>query len=336
MRKVSRYLPLWLLAFAYIPLRLFSLGGFVVTSNYLGLTRQEVILSAAALTGPDLGKLLWPVDLCAFYVFHKSSSVLDPRVLTGMLVGILLCAGFWWLWKRNRLASFGLLWLAVTLAPVLNPKWLGVNVFAERYLYLPSVGFCWVLGWELLAIWKRSRTTAWRRAFGAFVALVALAGTWRIVTRNRDWQDDTSLYTRTLMVSPDANLIRMNLARTYRSQGLLGQAETEYRTVLEQDPNCAECMGEFAGLLIEQANYSESKRLLTRAVQLNPKAVNARLNLGVLYQHGGFMKSAEEEASAWPQRLHHGMVVSLPYWDNSIGGRGNLPARRLHSNAHSR
>ncbi len=45
------------------------------------------------------------------------------------------------LWKRQHLLSFGLIWFFLNIAPVLNSRWLGPNVFTERYLYLPSVGF---------------------------------------------------------------------------------------------------------------------------------------------------------------------------------------------------
>jgi Tfp pilus assembly protein PilF len=299
-RKFSRYVPLWLLAAAYVPLRMYSLGGFVVTSNYLGLTRQEVVLSAAALAGQYLWKLLWPVNLCAFYVFGKSTSPLEPAAMVGALCGILWLAALWWLWKRARPLSFGLIWLAVTLAPVLNPKWLGVNVFAERYLYLPSVGFCWVLAWGLLKLWSEvfSRRNAWRRAAVAALSAVVLLWTYRTVTRNRDWRDDVALYTDTLQTSPDADIIRVNLALVYQNQGLFSQAEQEYRFVLDKDPGCAECLSDLAWLYIQQARYVEAKPLLIRAASLNPKAVSVRLNLGVIYQKDGMLDRAEEQFHA--------------------------------------
>jgi Tfp pilus assembly protein PilF len=318
-RKFSRYFPLWVLAVAYIPLRLFSLGGFVVISHYWGLTRQEVILSALALLGQYLRKLLWPVELCAFYVFDKSGSVRDPRVLAGVVCGILLCAGFLWLWKHARLVSFGLIWMVVTLAPVLNPKWLGLNVFAERYLYLPSVGFCWVLAWGLQRLWGgvSNRRAAWRRAFATALILVALLWSFRIVTRNQDWQDDMTLYTRTLVVSPDANLIRVNLATTYKNQGFLKQAEDEYREALERDPECVDCLNYLGGLYVEQSRDREATELLTKAVRLDPHDVLAHLNLGAAYQHTGRMDYAAQQfrraAALAPQDAHVHTMLGLFY-----------------------
>jgi hypothetical protein len=82
--------------------------------------------------------------------FHKSLSLGDPTVLFGGLGGLILCVAlFSLLWKHAHLASSGLVWLLSTLAPVLNPHWLGFIVLGERYLYLPSVGICWVVDWGL-------------------------------------------------------------------------------------------------------------------------------------------------------------------------------------------
>jgi protein O-mannosyl-transferase len=296
-QKLLRYLPLWLLAVAYIPLRLFALGGFVVASNYWGMTRQELLLAATALTGQYLWKLFWPMNLCAFYVFEKNSRLAEPGVIVGALSAILLCAGFWWLWKRARPLSFGLLWLMATLAPVLNPRWLGVNVFAERYLYLPSVGFCWIMVWGLLAVWKAasSHPVIWRGVLATALCLVALLWSFRIVTRNTVWHDDISLYSQTLEASPKAELIQMNLAAAYQAQGLLQEADRQYRAVLDGDPNCAKCMSDLAWLYIDQGHYAEAKPLVVRAVQLDPKLVSARLNLGLVYQNEGAIKRAEEQ-----------------------------------------
>ena len=91
-----------------------------------------------------------------FCAFHAPSSLFDPLVLQG-LTAIALCGVlFIYLWGRARLLSFGLLWLLMVLSPVLNARWMVKAAFEERYLYLPSVGFCWLLSWGLLRLRARS------------------------------------------------------------------------------------------------------------------------------------------------------------------------------------
>ena len=89
---------------------------------------SSVMLSAVALIGGYIWKLLWPAHLMAFYVFHESNSIRDPRVLGG-IAGLVLCAGFFvWLWRHARPMSFALIWMGATLAPVLNARWMPAQV----------------------------------------------------------------------------------------------------------------------------------------------------------------------------------------------------------------
>src|SRR5438067_252360 len=82
--KLRRYLPLCLVAACYIAFRLFVLGGFAPAIWRPGLPWKEVLLTAVALVGGYLGKLIWPVHLVAFYVFHENHSIRDPHVLSGL------------------------------------------------------------------------------------------------------------------------------------------------------------------------------------------------------------------------------------------------------------
>ena len=77
--KARRYLPLCLVAAAYIAFRLFVLGGFAPAIWRPTMPWNQVLLSAIALIGSYLGKLIWPAHLIAFYVFHESRSI---RILT--------------------------------------------------------------------------------------------------------------------------------------------------------------------------------------------------------------------------------------------------------------
>ncbi len=153
-QKASRYGALWLLVVVYVLFRIRFFGAFAPVQLTQNVSWYEAILSTMPLAGEYLWKMIWPVHLIAYYPFHKSVSPLDPRVWAG--VGALgLCAlAFAALWKRHHRVSFGFIWFFINIAPVLNSRWLGPNVFTERYLYLPSVGLCWVAAWGILEIWN--------------------------------------------------------------------------------------------------------------------------------------------------------------------------------------
>src|SRR6202011_5344114 len=146
-QKLSRYAPLWATVVVYLTVRGILLGGIASIAARPGVSWYEIGLSAISLIGAYLWKLLWPMQLSAFYVFHKSSHLTDQSVLLGLL-GLFLCGVlFALLWRRARVISFALVLLFLPLGPVLNARWMSSSVFAERYLYMPSVGFCWILAW---------------------------------------------------------------------------------------------------------------------------------------------------------------------------------------------
>ncbi len=152
--KLSRYAPLWVMAALYFCVRAIALGGITTVISRPNLSWYETILSAIALIGGYLGKLMWPANLSAFYVFHPSRHLTDPPVLAWLRGGrgYALCSS---LCCGNERTSSPLRWSGcfVTLAPVLNARWMPAAVFGERYLYLPSVGFCWLVAWGSVRLW---------------------------------------------------------------------------------------------------------------------------------------------------------------------------------------
>jgi tetratricopeptide (TPR) repeat protein len=299
-QKLARYGALWLLGVAYVLFRMHVFGALAPAKNLPRLTPQRIVLSAIALVGQYVGKLLWPMRLCAFYVFHPSTSLFDLGVLAGLLVLLALAALFFICWRsreRNvRFASFGIVWFFATLAPVLNAHWLAANVFTERYLYLPSVGMAWLVGFGASKLWRRAGPRpAQRRAL--LLAGFAVGGLFaaRIVTRNRDWNDDIVLYNRTLDLSPDATVILNNLGTVYWHRSLSDKAESVWRKTLTLDPNNASALNNLGLVAGRKKQYPEAAEFFERAIKLNPNESDPHRNMGTMYRLMGMAGPAESQ-----------------------------------------
>jgi len=302
-QKLARYGLLWLVSIAYVLFRTHFLGALAPLEQLSQLAAQQIVLSAIALVGQYVGKLLWPVRLCFFYPFHPSTSPFDPRVLAGLLVLFALAALFLICWRsrdRNvRLASFAILWFFATLAPVLDARWVGTNVFTERYLYLPSVGVAWVVGLGASKLWSRAAPRpAKRRALALAGFVVGGLFAARIMIRNRDWNNEIVLYTRTLDLEPDAYKILNELGDVYWKQGDLDKAESAWRRVLASNPDNVSALNNLGLLENQRHQYAEAKRLLQRAIELNPGTAELHLNLADTYQSMGMPGLAEPQIRA--------------------------------------
>ena len=207
----------------------------------------------------------------------------------------------------------------------------GPVVFCERYLYIPSFGFCLLLA----ALAERVKGNWERRAvpFAGF-AVVAVLGILTI-DRNPVWQDDRTLVQVTLGISPDivkdhqdrgvallqkgdldGALNQFNQALETEASIFIRSPENRYNSLigagtvhfqagrLQQawdaaseartiDPKRADAYGILGAVRGAQGRTSEAEELLSRAVALDPQDTAVRVNLGnVLLVNG---KAAEAE-----------------------------------------
>ncbi len=226
---LKRSLPYWSILGLYFLMRL-RLLGFVVTSqrNWI-LSRFEFGLTAVNLISTYCWKLLAPIHLNAYYVFVPVRTLQDPRAITSILFLTLAAGAIAYGLPRAPLASFAALWVFVTLIPVLNVYAVGRNVFAERYLYLPSVGFCLLI--VIMAAWVgRSLPVLVRSSVAAVVlAAILLLYAAQTIARNPVWKDDVTLFTRTLGSSPNAPFVQ-NMVAAVQPHNAIGQnsAESHY------------------------------------------------------------------------------------------------------------
>ena len=337
-QKASRYGSLWLLVVVYVLFRIRFFGAFAPVQLTRNVTWYQAILSAAPLAGAYLWKMLWPVHLIAYYPFHKSITPLDPRVLASVAALVLCAVVFGGLWKHAHRVSFGLIWFFINIAPVLNSRWLGPNVFTERYLYLPSVGLCWVAAWGILGIWNRN--SAWhghlghdftrtegphhevwhghlghevtragcpchaapsrvlRVTLGTFLAVLAVLAFVRIVARNRDWRDDGTYYRVTLADVPEAGSLRLNLGAVYWNHMQPDAAEREWKRALEVSPDSAQLLNNLGLACADKKRYDEAIAYYQRSMRLRPNYTDAHLNLGRLYATAGNAEAAELQLQA--------------------------------------
>jgi tetratricopeptide (TPR) repeat protein len=279
--KVSRYAPLWAMAALYLVARGIMLGGVASVVSRPTLSWYEVGLSAVSLTGGYLWKLIWPAHLSAYYIFHRSSHITDRNVLLG-LAGLALCGTlFVLLWRRAHLLSFAFVLIFLPLAPVLNARWMPASVFAERYLYLPSIGFCWLVGWAAVTFWRADVPGYVRplcRAVPLLLVAVAFPYAMKTVARNRDWRTGETLFLRTLEQS-DSSLIRTNLGAIYFNNGDLVGAEHEWLEALAAGPTNAFALDNLALLRQRQHRYVESLDYSWRALRARPQYMMGHLNL---------------------------------------------------------
>jgi tetratricopeptide (TPR) repeat protein len=296
-QKVKRYAALWLLTGVYLLFRIFVLGALSSGASINHITWYQTFLSTILLLGQHLWTLLWPVSLHAFCAFHPPSSLFDPAVVAGLIALAVCGLLIYFLWRPARLLSFGVVWFLVILSPVLNARWMVQAAFEERYLYLPSVGICWLLAWGFLRLRARAsrRNPGWRpelaTAFGVLMALCLF----RIVTRNRDWLDSPTLYANTLAACPDSYYIRRDLGAIYWERGDIDSAKREWLEAFKTNPTYSLNSSSLGLVYLREQSYPQALEYFKKALELDPSSADAHLNVGVTYMNMQSLELAEPE-----------------------------------------
>jgi hypothetical protein len=121
---------------------------------------------------------------------------------------VLVVAGGWaWLGAGARQVREGCA-VALTGFGLYCHLLASTELFAERFLYLPSIGLCLVAGWGY-AVLRRRLGSRWVGALAVVLCLAAGARTYGYATV---WRDDLALWRWAVEACPASPVARMNLA----------------------------------------------------------------------------------------------------------------------------
>ncbi len=155
-------------------------------------------------------KLLWPENLSFLYLRSDKISVAQFFLAAFVLAGISAVAAVQL--RRRPWFAVGWLWFLAMLLPVSGLLQLGRLSIADRYTYLPSIGFYIIAVWgiaDLLAVLFSEKICRALATAGAAAILLACA----ILTRRQlaYWQNTQTLMEHALKFDPNNNVAKTNL-----------------------------------------------------------------------------------------------------------------------------
>jgi tetratricopeptide (TPR) repeat protein len=196
--------PFLLVAALYAAHRYLVLGQAAQCAPISGTYAQTLIDTLPALA--VYFRLLWGLPpFCIDYTEMRGHLPLfSLDVMTGALVLGLWAAATWAAWRdeKFRPAAVGLLWLALFLLPVSNLVPM-MQYLAERFLYLPLIGWLLALGGWLVRAPRR---------LPGLVFAGALIAAWLSVSLAREgiWRDEVTLFVRSSQADPANKRLREN------------------------------------------------------------------------------------------------------------------------------
>jgi hypothetical protein len=272
--------PFFLCALAAVPVAI-----YVKTGGSAAVSRSDLLV---ALWAPDFyfWKMLVPVDL-SLYELPPHLDLSPSKLLAVPATTIALVA------VRRRWPAGLAVWICylALLAPTLGIVRYGPQIAADRYTYLPSLGWAILAGAVALYGW-----TAWqdRRIglapagllAGGTVAILMVLGTltWK---QAQVWRDSQTFWTHVLRTNPNSSVAHNNLGQSLVQHGRWDEATPHFKRAVELRPNDPEANNNWGAALVRAGNLDAAARYFRRAVELKPGHASAHSNLGgVLMMQG--------------------------------------------------
>ena len=199
---------------------------------------------------------------------------------TTTVLSALLLGGYVYLSLKSRMYLFCISFFILNLFPVLNATGLGRYIVQERYMLIPSLGLCLLLGIAADSLKPR-------RHIPLFIILLLSSLTLLTIRQNTFWKDSISLWKHTVSSSPAAGLAHLNLGSAYAEKGLEEGAKNEFLSVLNSSfatPNIrAYALRNLGTLHLKKNEYESALKYFQSALDGHPDPAELHRIIGGLY-----------------------------------------------------
>ena len=287
-------LPLWITAALYLAVRTVALRGLVHSDHHEPLA--NILLTIPTILWGYMRRLVWPLRLSVFYDTPPVTSPLQGRFLLPFLTLVLAVVLCWRIGKRSRLAGLMMVWVLVFLAPAI----IGLPAFPigewihDRYLYLPSFGFCLLLVHTLTQLPSRRELFGLPATSTVVVLLLSAAMAFGTAYEEQYWATEFMLFARGTHVAPNSALAKAHLANDFFRRGDLENTERLYQEALRLDPGSWKNQVAYGLMLFYSEQYDRADKQLAKSIAMVPGDSNQYFYQGLSRFNQGHFVSAED------------------------------------------
>lgn len=278
-RLILEKIPFFVLAFADCAVTyLVQAHGGAVAKTAWTENLANAVLAYARYTA----KLFWPTDLAIVYPHPRHWPV-------ALALGAALALAAWTFlcvrdWRKRPFLAVGWLWFLGTLVPTIGLVQVGAASIADRYTYIPSVGFFIVLVWgaaEWFAAQPRGKILL--PALGGAALLGCACVTARQISF---WRDSVTLFRHAVAVTTDNYVAENVLGKAYEKIGEDTHALVCYQLSVKTEPRFPQSQFNLAMSLLTFGRTDEALEHLQKAAALDPGDPDVQYDLGIYFsQH---------------------------------------------------
>jgi tetratricopeptide (TPR) repeat protein len=260
--------------------------------------------------------MAYPVHLSASYTVETSHlfsiKTFIALTLTSLLTILAIRRGTA---EPVRVAS---LWIVLNFLPISNIVPIPSAPVADRYLYIPLLGFCLLFGYCLNAIYLR------KRVVGLSLLIVCLVVFGLMTyTRNNVWKNNLALWTDTVEKSPMKADAHLNLGYAFGEREKIDNAIEHFEHAKQLNYNSPKIYFNLGNAYMKKRELRKALEHFQQALSRDPNYTNAHINMGIIYKNtGDYEKAIEQFQTAL--KLNPESAQIIYNLGNSYLARGDL------------
>ena len=235
--------------------------------------------------------ILFPINQTFDYDYPITHGLFESWTWVSFLMVILILLISVFLYKKNRLLSFGILWFFITISPQsLVPR---PNVIFEHRVYLSAFGI--ILVWTILLFYLAGKVRIFNNSgkplphfWSSFASLASvllivqvILFTWLTWQRNKVWETELSLWTDCLEKAPGS-------ARSWSSLGVAWHKNRDYHKAtfhfdqaLKIFPQYLQALNNRGASRMAMGDYTAALADFNEVIALNRDFLEAWANRGI-------------------------------------------------------
>jgi tetratricopeptide (TPR) repeat protein len=285
LRAAGRAVPFFAAIVLYLGMRYYVLGFLRQDEpKSLGIPLLQVLITIPSVLLSYARMLFFPYPLAVLYDNTYVQSAADVRFWGAALAVMALAAAAIWLVRSSHSGQLALAFLIIFLLPVLNLKAFRQeeSLLHDRYLYLPSIGFCILIAVGLERLIARL-LPGYRDAFATVALLLGVILFGLTYNQNFSWQNELAMTGNALKLAPRWPFLHNYIGAYYTDQRNFAQAEQAYLETINIDPKYSDAYSNLADVYREQGKLNEAEQFYLKAIEYGAPYAETRYNLGVTY-----------------------------------------------------
>ncbi len=285
-----------------------ALIGWLTYQHHVRMPVQG--LGKAALTGLwtftfYIKQFFVPLVSLPIVLLPKPVALGNWAFLSSVLMSAALMAGLW-RWRGNKIFVFAFAFYALSIFFLLRlDDQKDINIVADRFMYLPGLGFCFLTAWAIERVYVFLKTQEAVIRFLYSVAVVCLLAGLGFLTYQQTfvWQDTVSLWRHQIRVAPHA-IAYNNLANTYLENETYKHDDAliidTYQQAIRHDEKFLDAYYNLGRFYQDKLQLTDALAWYNKALAIDPKYKNALFSAAQAYEQ---LNQPKETINAFNQLL---------------------------------